>query len=90
MRMVLALVFVVIALAIAGYAHVRLARQVQANPTQRWLGHMLLVVVGAAFGWAVSTVYMAGEDGGQLAAFLTAFGVAHTPPAIVLWLKKQQ
>lgn len=87
LRLVLTLVLVLATLATAGYAHWQLYRQVKPLP-QRLLGHILLVLVAASFAWVISGVYMRAEEGGGLAAFLTAFGVAHAPPAIVLFLKQ--
>lgn len=89
MRLVFTLVLTVVAIAVVAYAHWQLARQVTASP-RRWLGHGLLALVAVAFGWAVTGVYMGAEEGGGAAAFLTAIGVAHLPPAIVLSLKQQQ
>lgn len=89
MRLVFTLILMVAALAVIGYAHWQLARQVPASP-RRWLGHGLVGLVAVAFGWAVVGVYMSAEEGGGLAAFLVAIGVAHLPPAIVLFLKQQQ
>lgn len=88
MRVVLTLLLLVVTLGAAGYAHWQLSRQVPSP--RRWVGHGLLVLVAVAFGWVVSGVYMGAEEGGGLAAFLTAFGVAHMPPAIVLFLKQKQ
>lgn len=87
MRLVLTLFLLLATLATAGYAHWQLYRQVPSLPL-RWLGHSLLAVVAATFAWVVSTVYMGAEEGGGVAAFLTAFGVAHMPPAVVLFLKQ--
>lgn len=89
MRIVFTLVLLLIVIAVTGYAHWQLARQTP-TPSQRWLGHGLVGLVAIAFGWAVAGVYMGGEEGGGVAAFLVAIGVAHLPPAIVLFLKKQR
>ncbi len=86
MRMILALFAILAALLVVAYAHLRLARQV-ASPLQRWIGHGLLILVASGFGWAMSSVYMDTAEGGTVTVFLTAFGVAHLPPAVVLWLK---
>ncbi|MCK7543932.1 hypothetical protein MLC59_07100 [Marinobacter bryozoorum] len=89
MRLVLTLIIMVAAIAVTAYAHWQLAHQVPASP-RRWLGHGLIAFVAVTFGWAVTGVYMGAEEGGGIAAFLTAVGVAHLPPAIVLFLKQQQ
>ncbi|MFC4258209.1 hypothetical protein ACFOZ5_04080 [Marinobacter lacisalsi] len=89
MRLVLTLFLLLGTVAVTGYAHWQLYRQVNALPS-RLLGHILLVLVATAFAWVVSSVYMGAEEGGEMAAFLMAFGVAHMPPAIVLLLKQQE
>lgn len=89
MRIVLTLVLLLIVIAVVGYAHWQLAQQTPTS-TQRWLGHGLVALVALAFGWAVAGFYMSAEEGGGVAAFLAAVGVAHMPPAIVLFLKKQR
>jgi hypothetical protein len=89
MRLILTLILVAAAIAVVAYTHRQLARQVPARP-RRWIGHGVLALVAIAFGWAVTGVYMGAEEGGGVAAFLAALGVAHLPPAIVLFLKQQQ
>ena len=89
MRLVLTLFLLLATVAVVGYAHWQLVRQVKPL-LQRWLGHGLLVAVAGAFAWVVSATYMGAEEGGGLAAFLMAFGVAHMPPAMVLFLKQQE
>ncbi|MFW5824450.1 MAG: hypothetical protein ACOCVV_05760 [Marinobacter sp.] len=89
MRLVFTLLMLLVAIAVTGYAHWQLARQVPASP-RRWLGHGLVALVAVAFGWSVAGVYMDVEEGGAVAAFLMAVGIAHLPPAIVLFLKQQQ
>lgn len=89
MRLVLTLFLLLATVAVVGYAHWQLVRQVRPL-LQRWLGHIVLALVAAAFAWVVSATYMGAEEGGGLAAFLMAFGVAHLPPAIVLLLKQQE
>lgn len=89
MRLVFTLFLLVITLGSAGYAHWQLARQV-APFSRRLTGHVILLLVATGFAWVVSNIYMGAEEGGGLAAFLVAFGVAHIPPAIVLFLKQQE
>ncbi|GGY75107.1 hypothetical protein [Marinobacter zhanjiangensis] len=89
MRLVLTLLLLLATVAVVGYTHWQLVRQVRPL-LQRALGHGLVVLVAAAFAWTVSATYMGAEEGGGLAAFLMAFGVAHMPPAIVLFLKQQE
>lgn len=89
MRLVLTLFLLLATVAVTGYAHWQLYRQVKPLPS-RFIGHTLLALVATAFAWVVSTVYMGAEEGGGLAAFMMAFGVAHMPPAIVLFLKQQE
>lgn len=68
------------------YAHYRLG-SLAPTSRQRWFMHCLLVLLGLGFGWAVSTTYMTVEEGAVPVAFLMGFGLAHLPPAVVLWLK---
>ena len=89
MRLVLTLLLLLAAAALVIYAHWQLARQVAPLP-RRCLGHALVLLVAGTFAWVVASVYMGAEEGGELPAFITAFGVAHLPPAIVLFLKQQQ
>ncbi|WP_404364217.1 hypothetical protein [Marinobacter sp.] len=80
---------VVLALALAAWVHYRLGFQI-ASTAQLWAARIMLLLVGAGFGWAMSQVYI--ETGGLAGAwvFLTSFGVVHLPAAIILWLKKQR
>ena len=83
------MVAVILALGVTGWVHYRLAFQVRGT-LQLWAGRIMLLLVGTGFGWAMSQVY---TDTRGLAAswvFLTSFGVAHLPAAIILWLKKQR
>lgn len=55
----------------------------------RWFTHLLLIVVGLAFGWVSSQRYMlSGVQ--EVLAFLSAFGVIHIPAAGILFIKRQQ
>ncbi|QCF27011.1 hypothetical protein [Hydrocarboniclastica marina] len=87
MRNLLVLALVILPLYAAFYAHSRLAAQTP-NNKQLWLTHILLVTVGLAFGWAVSSVYLDTSGLETPAAFLGAFGAAHIPAAIILFLKR--
>ena len=81
------IILVILTLAAAVYAHYRLGRQVAA-PGQRWLARLLLIAVGAGFGWAMSAVYLSPIAASPFLAFLAGFGIVHVPAAFILWLKK--
>lgn len=86
MRIVLTAVLTLVTLIAPVYAHYRLGSLVPGR-NQLWLIRFVLILTGLGFGWAMSSVYMAVEEEAAIAAFVMGFGVAHTPPAIVLWLK---
>lgn len=87
MKNALILILVAVPLWAAFYAQSRLALQTP-NATQLWLTRTLLILVGLAFGWAVSSVYFETSGLEALASFLAAFGAAHIPAAIILFLKQ--
>lgn len=89
MRLVLLIAMMAAPIAAAVYAHYRLPFQTP-NSTQLWITRLLLISVGMGFGWAMSRVYLDVEGGEAIAAFIGAFGVAHIPAAIILFLKKQR
>ncbi|WP_166254728.1 hypothetical protein [Marinobacter salicampi] len=89
MKALITIALIFVALFVAAYAQYRMAFHTATN-TQLWLGRLILLSVALAFGWAMSTTYTDVEDGAVWAVFLTAFGVAHLPAAIILWLKKQR
>lgn len=83
----LAIVLLAILLFAAAYAQYRLPYQTP-NSTQLWTTRLLLIGVGLGFGWAMSQVYLEVEGAEAVIVFLSAFGVAHLPAAIILFLKK--
>lgn len=87
MRSLLVLALVILCLSAAFYAHSRLVVQTP-NHKQLWLTRILLITVGLGFGWAVSSVYLDTSGLATPAAFLGAFGAAHIPAAIILFLKQ--
>lgn len=86
MRLVLTAILALLTLVAPIYAHYRLGSLVSSH-NQLWLVRSILILTGLGFGWAMSNVYMAVEEEAAVAAFIMGFGVAHTPPAVVLWLK---
>lgn len=86
MRYILAIALVSIPLAAAVYAHARLP-SLTPTRTQLWLTRLMLIGIGLGFGWAMSDVYFDVEGGAKVMLFLSAFGVAHLPAAIILGLK---
>lgn len=83
------IIAVVLALALAAWVHYRLGFQI-AGTGQLWAGRIMLLLVGAGFGWAMSQVYVDAQGLAAAWVFLTSFGVVHLPAAIILWLKKQR
>lgn len=81
--------FAIMALAAAAYAHYLLPAHTTKG-AQRWFTHLLLVLVGLAFGWAVATVYYRVEGGLQVLVFVHAFGVVHVPAAFILFIKQRR
>jgi len=80
---------VILALGVTGWVHYHLAFQVRGT-VQLWAGRIMLLLVGAGFGWAMSQVYTGARGLAASWVFLISFGVAHLPAAIILWLKKQR
>lgn len=89
MRYLLAVLLVAIPLTAAVYAQYRLAFHTP-NFTQLWLTRLLLLSVGLGLGWAMAFVYLPVEGAQTWLVFLSAFGVAHIPAAIILFLKKHR
>lgn len=84
------LIMAVITLSTAVYAQLRLP-QLAASRPQASIARAVLVLVGLGFGWAMSA--KAGPDAGvamQTVVFVAAFGLVHTPAAIILLLKTWQ
>ena len=81
------ILLLVVSLSAAAYAHYRLPYQTPTR-TQLWITRVLLLGVGLGFGWAMSGVYLEVEGAEATVVFLSAFGVAHVPAAIILFLKK--
>lgn len=75
-------------LAAAAYAHYRIPYHTT-NPRNRWFVHLLLILVGVAFGWVNSQIFaLTGLQNALI--FLSAFGVVHVPAAGILFIKRQQ
>lgn len=86
LRMALLTFLALIGLLAAWYAHAHLFRHI-ASRSGVLVTHSLLLIVGLAFGYVVSTATYA--DGAlRWFAFLAGFGAVHIPAAIVLWLKQ--
>lgn len=79
-----------ITLAAALYAHLELGR-LTPTPAQASIARAVLVAVGLGFGWIAMqrTAPDASPTMGFL-VFAAAFGLVHTPAAIVLMLKRLQ
>lgn len=89
MRFILLVAMMAVPIAAALYAHYRLPFQTP-NKTQLWITRLMLISVGVGVGWAMSSVYFDVEGGEAVVFFVGAFGVAHIPAAIILFLKKQR
>ncbi len=83
------IVALVLALVVTGWVHYRLAFQIP-NKLPLWAGRLMLLLVGTGFGWAMSQVYTDSRGIAAVWVFLTSFGAAHLPAAILLWIKKQR
>ncbi|HTF83816.1 MAG TPA: hypothetical protein VL987_04480 [Cellvibrio sp.] len=88
MQILALLLLTCVTLAAAVYTHYRIPYHTT-NTRNRWFTHLLLIVVGLAFGWVNSQRYMlSGIE--EILAFLSAFGVIHIPAAGILFIKRQQ
>lgn len=79
----------VVTLALAVYAHYRIAYHTPTG-TQAAMGRLLLVVIGLLFGWVMASVYTASSGLQWGLVFLASFGVVHIPAAVILFLKDQR
>ena len=84
-------VLILATLAAALYAHYRVPYHTTTQG-HRWFVHLLLAVLGLAFGWVMSSRFgAAGVTGiSQWLVFLSAFGVVHVPAAGILFIKRQR
>jgi hypothetical protein len=83
--MVLMVIFALIGLTAAGYAHLQLGRYI-ATRTGVLVTRVVLLVLGCAFGYVTADTYP--DPSLQLLAFLAGFGAVHIPPAIILLIKR--
>lgn len=88
MHTILLLLLSGITLAAAAYTHYRIPFHT-ANARSRWFTHLLLIIVGLAFGWVNSQRY-AISGAWEVLIFLSSFGVIHIPAAAILFIKRQQ
>lgn len=83
-------ILAILTLASAAYAQLRLPA-LTASPGQAWVARLVLVLVGLGFGWtAIMKTAPQADAATQTLVFLAAFGVVHTPAAIILLLKTWQ
>ena len=81
------LILALITLSAAIYAQFQLTR-LAASRTQAWLARAVLIAVGIGFGsMAVGTTVPSASPAMEIVIFVAAFGLVHTPAAIVLLLK---
>ena len=78
---------VVVLLAVATYAQLRIAAFTR-GAGRILLTRLLLLVVGVGFGWELS----AGVEGGfeRLLVLLAGLGIVHVPAAIILFIKQRR
>lgn len=84
------LIAAAITLSAALYAQLRLPGLTPSG-TQAWIARAVLALTAIGFGaMAVSKTVEGASPAMQIVIFLTAFGLVHTPAAIVLLLKTWQ
>ena len=88
MNAALLIVLTAVALVAAGYAHLRIPR-FTATRSGVMLARGVLILVGVAFGF-VAVAYYASPALPAPWVFLSAFGFAHVPAALILLLKRQR
>jgi uncharacterized membrane protein YjdF len=88
MQIAALLLLTFITLAAAAYTHYRVPYHTR-NARNRWFVHLLLIIVGIAFGWVNSQRYQV-TGLWELLVFLSSFGVIHIPAAAILFIKRQQ
>jgi hypothetical protein len=76
-------------LAAAGYAQYRIPRHTAGN-TKVIVARAILAVVGAAFGYVMSTVYIETRGFAAVLVFLIGFGLVHLPAALILFMKRSR
>jgi hypothetical protein len=76
-------------LALAVYAHARLAFHT-ATRLQAELVRLVLIATGLAVGWLSVRWRPEASALGDLLAFLGGFGLVHLPAAFILWSKRQR
>jgi len=69
------------------YAHRQLPFH-SSSLTTLWISRAMLILIGAGFAWVMSTKYLQMEGFAQVLVFVSAFGLAHVPAAIILFLKR--
>ncbi len=88
MQLVALFLLTCITLAAAAYTHYRIPYHTNSS-RNRWFVHLLLIIVGVAFGWVNSQRYQL-QGLWELLVFLSSFGVIHIPAATILFIKRQQ
>lgn len=83
--MIMMFLLALIGLAAVAYAHANLAHFI-ATPSGVRATRVVLVVVGAAFGYVASAYVL--DDALRWVLFVTGFGAVHVPPALVLLIKR--
>lgn len=79
----------VLLLAVAAYAHLRLAYHT-ATPGQAWVARTVLLLVGVGLGWTATLWIPDASPAVKIVAFLSAFGIVHVPAAVILFIKRRR
>lgn len=84
-----ALALMLLSLAAAGYAQLRLSYH-SATRRQALISRLILIVVGIAFGWTVMIWTIEPAPVWNAVSFLTGFGLVHVPAAAILYIKRRR
>lgn len=84
------IILTLLTLGAMAYAQYRLPYHVK-HKLSGWFARLLLITVGAAFGYVLAFYYYPVNNTLQtLLIFLSGFGLVHVPTACILFLKRQQ
>lgn len=90
MATVFDVLMMVLLLAVAAYAHLRLGYHT-ATQRQALVARAALLLVGLGLGWTAATLWIpAASSAAKTVAFLSAFGIVHVPAAVVLFIKRRR
>ena len=87
--MVFDVLMMIVLLAVAAYAHLRLAYHT-ATPRHALAARAVLVLVGIGLGWTATLWIPEASSAVKTVAFLSAFGIVHVPAAVILLIKRRR